>query len=295
MRNLGARSPVRRAMNRALLVPALLVASLVAVALSTSAAAAPRYPWLERAPSSSSSLAQRVPAPAGFTRVPVASGSFGAFLRELPLAPDGTPVRTHAGDPIAAPAYAVVDLDVGARDLMQCADSIIRLRAEHLFSAGRLDEIAFHFTNGDLARFSRWSEGFRPTLQGRTKVVWRKSARPASDHATLRRYLDTVFMWAGTASLARHTPAAEGNVRPGDFFVLGGFPGHAVLVLDVARSAGGETRLLLGQGFMPAQSFHVLRAPDGGAWFPYDGGDLLTPSWPTPFPRTSLRRFVDRR
>lgn len=269
-----------------------LVAFALALA-SSSPSAAPRYPWLAAEASSSSSLVERIAPPRGFTRVSLAPGSFGAFLRELPLLPEGAPVLSYAGEEIAAPAYAVVDLDVGARDLQQCADSIIRLRAEHLFAAGRSDEIAFHFTNGDLARFSRWAQGWRPKLEGKTRVTWQRAAAPANDHATLRRYLDAVFLWAGTASLERHTPKARGEVRPGDFFVLGGFPGHAVLVLDVAKSAAGETRLLLGQGFMPAQRFHVLRAPDGSAWFAYDGGPLLTPSWPRPFPRESLRRFAD--
>lgn len=45
---------------------------------------------------------------------------------------------------------------------------------------------------------------------------------------------------------------------------------------------------------MPAQSFHVLRAPDGGAWFPYGGDAIEVAVWPAPFPRTSLRRFDDK-
>lgn len=256
--------------------------------------AGPRYPWLAEDPAASSSLRERIPAPDGFTRVPLAQGSFGAFLRELPLLPAGTPVRSHAGKVVNAPAYAVVDLDVGRRDLMQCADSIIRLRAEHLFAAGRSADIAFHFTNGDLARFSRWANGWRPKLESKSRVSWHRRAAPDASHTALRGYLDAVFLWAGTASLATHTPVAAGEVQPGDFFVLGGFPGHALLVLDVARDDAGAIRLLLGQGFMPAQSFHVLRAADGGAWFRYQNDAIEVSSWPTSFPRSSLRRFPDQ-
>lgn len=271
--------------------PGLLIGLMALAAVP--ATGAPSYPWLQATPPPSSSLLQRVAAPAGFVRVSLDERSFGAFLRELPLLPAGTPVRTHAGTLVNAHPVAVVDLDVGRRDLMQCADSIIRLRAEHLFSLGRKGDIGFHFTNGDLARFSRWSKGWRPKLQGKTRVTWQQRAPPDDGQASLRAYLDAVFLWAGTASLAAHTPVAEGDVAPGDFFVLGGFPGHAVLVLDVARNDEGETRLLLGQGFMPAQSFHVLRAPDGGTWFPYDGDVLEVPVWPAPFPRSSLRRFEE--
>jgi hypothetical protein len=64
-----------------------------------------------------------------------------------------------------------------------------------------------------------------------------------------------------------------------------------VLVLDVAR-AGDRRALLLGQGFMPAQSFQVLRPAEGAAWFLVEPGAtaLDTPFWPA-FPWKALRRF----
>jgi hypothetical protein len=82
---------------------------------------------------------------------------------------------------------------------------------------------------------------------------------------------------------------SRAEVRPGDFFVLGGSPGHAVLVLDVAQDAAGRRVGLLGQGFIPAQDFHVLAGRDG-PWFPLDGNEVATPFW-APFPWTALRRF----
>lgn len=60
----------------------------------------------------------------------------------------------------------MIDIDVGDRDLMQCADVAIRFRAEYLFAIGRAGEIAFDFTSGDRAEFGRWSEGFRPIVRG---------------------------------------------------------------------------------------------------------------------------------
>lgn len=125
---------------------------------------------------------------------------------------------------------------------------------------------------------------------------WEARARPdtaGGDHASFRSFLDNVFMWANTGSLA-----AQGKkvgveaLRPGDFVVLPGSPGHAVLVLDLARADDGRRAALLGQGFMPAQSFHVLRPDRGGVWFAIDPGSpgLKTPFWPT-FPWDALRRL----
>ena len=72
------------------------------------------------------------------------------------------------------------------------------------------------------------------------------------------------------------------ELAAGDLFIKGGFPGHAVLVADVAENrATGERRFLLVQSFMPAQEMHVLKNPanaDGSPWYPLAFGDrLVTP------------------
>ena len=109
-----------------------------------------------------------------------------------------------------------------------------------------------------------------------------------------RTYLDGVFTWINTASLERDGLAVPfSDVSAGDYFVMTGAPfGHAVLVLDVARSPSGSVALLLGQSYMPAQSFHVLGAFRYGAWFIVEPGarEVVTPFW-KPFPLTSLRRL----
>ena len=82
---------------------------------------------------------------------------------------------------------------------------------------------------------------------------------------------------------------------PGDVLIQGGYPGHALLVLDVAEAAG-KSYLLLGQSYMPAQQFHVvnnLLDPKLSPWFDgtaLDLGGVQTPEW-RPFRRVDARRF----
>jgi hypothetical protein len=261
------------------------------------------YPWLGdsglRVPAASDTLERRFAPPAGFERVPIAAGSFGAWLRGLPLAATGTAVVSFRGETIREATHpgvaAVVAIDVGTADLQQCADSVIRLHAEWLWSRGRRD-MEYRAASGVAMPLARWAKGERLVAHG-TTIAWEPKAAPgAVDHPSFRKYLDAVFAWANTGSLAaqaRRVTVEE--LRPGDFAVLPGSPGHAVLVLDMARTQDGRRVALLGQGFMPAQSFHVLRAGAASAWFEIDPalGGVTTPFWPAVFPWSSLRRLDD--
>jgi len=275
---------------------ALFVALLATILPAVPAGAEPGYAWRGGA-RGGDTLASRIAPPPGFARPAVAPASFAAWLRGLPLKPAGASVLLHTGAPKPRQDVhvAVIDIDVGPRDLQQCADAIMRLRAEWLFASGRPGDIAFNDTGaGKPIAFARWAAGERPQMSGRA-VAWSRSAQPDAGYASFRRYMDVVFTWAGTYSLERELvakPIAE--LAAGDLFIKGGFPGHAVLVADVAESpATGERRFLLVQSFMPAQEMHVLKNPanaDGSPWYPLAFGDqLVTPEWT--FPRESLRRW----
>lgn len=276
--------------RRVLTLTVLWLASLPALAGEV-----PGYPWLAvgLAPES---LAARFAPPPGYARVAAAPGGFAGWLRHLPLAPAGAPVRLYDGrlKPRQDVHAAVVEIDVGHRDLQQCADAVMRLRAEYLFQAGRAGEIGFDFTSGARATFSRWAEGWRPRVAG-AHVDWRRSAAPDASHAALRRYLDTVFAYAGSSSLARElTPVpALAEIAIGDVFIHGGFPGHAVLVVDLAAAPDGRPLMLLAQSYMPAQAIHVLRnlgEPALDPWYAVGAGPALeTPEWR--FDWSELRRF----
>ncbi|KAB2913370.1 MAG: hypothetical protein F9K29_16435 [Hyphomicrobiaceae bacterium] len=271
----------------------------MALAGVASAAAASDYRWQPAAQGGipADTLARRFAPPPGFARVAAAPGSFAAWLRGLPLKAAGAPVLLHTGAPKLRQDVhaAVIDIDVGTRDLQQCADAVMRLRAEWLFASNRGRDIAFNDTgSAKPIAFSRWAGGERPRSNGGA-LSWSRSARPDAGYASFRRYMDAVFAYAGTYSLERElAPVAVAGIAPGDVFIKGGFPGHAVLVADVAvHAATGETRFLLLQSFMPAQDIHVLKNPhsaDGSPWYPLAFSDrLITPEWV--FARESLRRW----
>lgn len=256
-----------------------------------------RYPWLS-AEARVRPLEAVFAPPSGFERVDAAPGSFGEFLRGLPLRPDGSDVHTYRGALLRAADHpgvaAVAELDVSPTDVQQCADSVIRLHAEWKWSRGEQSGVGYHFLSGDYAAWTKYASGARAVANGKG-IRWAQSAKASSDHATYRKYLDMVFNYASTISLHRSSSTAveREDLAPGDFFILPGGPGHAILILDVAKDASGKRVALLGQGFMPAQDFHVLRPLQGpkGAWFSLEGDAVDTPFWPEPFPWSSLRRM----
>jgi hypothetical protein len=232
-------------------------------------------------------------------RLPAPAGSFTAWLRGLPLKAGRPPVLLHDGRRKGNQDahVAVVDIDTGKRDLQQCADACIRLRAEYLFSQGRAEALHFKFTSGHDAVWSAWAAGQRPVVEGNS-VRWIRSARADATYPTFRQYLDTVFRYAGTLSLRKEMVAVPDvkDLRSGDVFIQGGSPGHAVMVVDVAVHAKTGTKVfLLAQSYMPAQDVQVLKSPGDaalGPWYPVDfGPKLVTPEWT--FVPGDLRRFRD--
>ncbi len=281
-----------------------LLASLLALASTAGAAPAPSAPmpaeaarlyrWPRRA-AGYAPLSARLPPPAGFALDAAAPGSYAAWLRHLPLLPTGTPVRSFAGRTIVAAGNAslaaVVDLDLSPHDRQQCADTIMRLRGEYLFSVGKAAETRFLWAGGKRFGFAEWRRGLRPEKQGRG---WSFEAKaPASDgYKAFRSYLEFMFSWTGTLHQAGEPAVRFADLRAGDFLIKGGSPGHAVIILDLARDAGGRVRALIGQGFMPAQDLHVLRGSDGSAWFELRADrPIAIPLWWGSFSWAQLRRF----
>ncbi|HHW47513.1 MAG TPA: DUF4846 domain-containing protein [Clostridiaceae bacterium] len=238
---------------------------------------------------------ERIEVPKGFKRVNVIAGSFAEYLRTLPLKPHGSKVKYYDGNEKPSEVYeAVIDIDVGDRDLQQCADAVMRLWAEYLYSRGFFDKIHFNFTNGFNAEYTKWRQGHRIKVEG-NKVYWVKEAEASNDYDSFRKYLNMVFAYAGTLSLSKEMKKVPlENMAIGDVFIEGGSPGHCVIVIDMAENVEtGEKLFILAQSYMPAQDIHILKNPangDGNPWYTVNFGEVLkTPEWE--FTRDQLMRF----
>ncbi|MBF4483281.1 MULTISPECIES: DUF4846 domain-containing protein [unclassified Flavobacterium] len=241
-------------------------------------------------------IQQRFQLPQGFVREEESKTSFGVFLRKLPLKPLGSDVLYFDGTIKSnRNVYeAVVDLPIGRQDLHQCADAVMRLRADYFYGQKQYDKIHFNFTNGFRVDFSKWVEGYRIAIKG-NKTSWVKTAKPSDSYQTYWKYLETVFMYAGTASLEKELKSINAlDIKIGDVFIKGGFPGHAVIVVDVAVNPKNNQKImLLAQSYMPAQEIQILKNPNSSSlspWYAVDfGTSLKTPEWT--FSSSQLKRF----
>ncbi len=255
-------------------------------------------------------IEERFLVPTGYDRINVDSNSFGAYLRKLPLKPHGTFARQYNGVPKPyEPVYdAVVDLPIGDKDLHQCADAVIRLRAEYLWYRGDYENIHFNFTNGQQVDYLEWMKGRRIKVDN-NRTWWVDSAEPDNTYENFWDYLEQVFQFAGTYSLSKELkPKNFEDIQIGNVFVFPADirkrkPGHAVIVVDLAISQTGERLFLLAQSYMPAQEIHILKNPNDSTLSPWysnqwenpwktdlnEEDELFTPEWS--FKVTDLKSF----
>ena len=206
----------------------------------------------------------RFSAPENYEWIEEKPNSFGEFLVNFPLKKYGAQIHRFDGNPIATQSLheAIYDIDTGEKDLQQCADSVIRLYAEYLWKQDRKDEIAFHFTNGDLVKWTDYRDGYRAFVMGNS-VDYRKTASYDNSYQNFRNYLDLIYNYAGTISLTAETKAVNStkNLKTGDFLITPGSPGHVVFIAGSCENKNGEKLFLLSEGFTPAQSIHLLKNP----------------------------------
>jgi Domain of unknown function (4846) len=204
-----------------------------------------------------------IPLPKGYALIENDQNSFASWLTNIKLKTDNT-VYTFDGRKKnnQNAQFAVLDITVGNKDLQQCADAVMRLRAEYLFAQQKMKDIDFIDNEGVHYTFNE----------------------PYS-YIHLTKYLDKVFGMCGSASLAKQLKQKNNftNIEAGDVIIRGGFPGHAVIVINVAVNDTGKKIYMIAQSYMPAQDIHILKNPTNENLSPWyevnDNTTIITPEY----------------
>lgn len=231
----------------------------------------------------------------GYSRVDAEEKSFEKFLRNQRLKPYGDLALYFDGrvKPSVGIYDSVIDVDIGDRDLHQCADSIMLLRAEYLYSVEAYDRINFNFVSGFKAEYKKWMEGYRIKVEG-NNVSYYMATEPGNTYDSFRKFMNMVFAYSSTLSLDMELTSVNiEDIQIGDVFIEPGSPGHAVIVVDLVINSEGEKLFLLAQSYMPAQQTQILINPMDDSISPWyslkDKERLVTPQWK--FELNQLKRF----
>ncbi len=235
--------------------------------------------------------------PKGYTRVDLAAGSFGEYLRNYPLKPFGEKALLFSGaESDEASSIGVFKQVDPLIKNQQCADTVIMLYSEYLYGRGRFNDISFNFLSGFKCDFNTWAKGYRDVVNGKD-VEWVLSTdKPgvlANDYTydNFYRYIKEVYVYANTDSLAVQFPSVKAeDIKVGDV-IIGTVAdlkkqallisptapdtisyGHAILVADMAVNEAGEKVYLFVEGTTPATECCVVENPDGVSvcWYKFD-------------------------
>ncbi|MFT3844381.1 MAG: DUF4846 domain-containing protein [Lacibacter sp.] len=203
---------------------------------------------------------KEIPLPPGFERVNVQASSFEEYLQNIQLKQSKTVYLYNGQKKYNQSAqYAVLNISVGQKNLQQCADAVMRLRSEYLKLYNK--PVCFKDNNGKSYCWSNYSNRGWQT------------------------YLDIVFGMCGTLSLEKELKKKSwSRVTAGNVLIKGGYPGHAVIIVDVARNPkSGKTIFLLAQSYMPAQDIHILKNLVDQSISPWytvpENNPIQTPEW----------------
>ena len=214
-----------------------------------------------------------IPLPTGYARIKTGSNSFASWLGNIALKENKTVYLFNGNAKTNQLAqFAVLDISVGNKDLQQCADAVMRLRAEYLFAEKRFDAISFTDNEHTVYSF-----------------------QPPYTRENFMNYMERVFGMCGSASLSKQLQPVDdfSAIQPGDVLIRGGFPGHAAIVTDVAENAAGKKIFTIAQSYMPAQDIHLLVNPANeniSPWYEVNNDKrIVTPEYL--FYKTELKRW----
>lgn len=207
-------------------------------------------------------IAERVLVPENFSRAEYTEGSFSHYIQRYALKPFDAKIINYDGNEYGYQRghVGILEIPVPSNGLQQCADALIRLRAEYFWEQNRKCEIGFNFTSGHYCSWTNYAEGNRPNIDG-NKVTFSKTASANHSEENFYKYLNLIYMYAGTQSLYDELTkiTAVEELEVGDMVIKPGFPGHIVMIADKATNANGEILFILAQGNTPAQSVHILK------------------------------------
>ena len=228
----------------------------------------------------------QIPLPPGYHRIAADKGSFGAWLRAIPLKKDRT-VYLYDGSPKRNQdaQFAVLDVSVGHKDLQQCADAVMRLRAEYLYGLQLFRLIDFYTEQGIRLNFAQWAAARKVDMSDEKRK-----------RASFDAYLENVFSYCSTRTLEKQLVPVGSfpGLEAGEVLIKGGAPGHAMLIIDMAEDSQGHRIYLLAQSYMPAQDIRIVNNPGDAAISPWYDSKVPAPYIGTPewtFKTNELRHW----
>jgi len=161
--------------------------------------------------------------------------------------------------------------DIGNKNLHHCADAAMYNQARYLFETKQYKKIVF--TNNFTGKKYYYTKAF-----------------DIYNESTFRTYIVNCWKNMGTWSLETYDTVVVNveNMQVGDMFLIGGFPGHAMSVVDMIENNNGKKKFMLAQSFMPAQEQHILLNVND-VWF------NSVNEIPWSFTTNNLRRFKNRK
>ena len=80
--------------------------------------------------------------------------------------------------------------------------------------------------------------------------------------SNFEEYLKVIMTYAGSASLSRDLPHSN-YPKIGDLLVLGGYPGHVVIIID-KKTKNGVDYYLFANSWIPAQDIEIVTGTSTG-------------------------------
>lgn len=231
------------------------------------------------------SICTQVIVPEGYKRIAFKINSFQEYLRNYKLKPYGSKIINYDNSEYFAQNWheGVLEIPVPTNGLQQCADALIRIRSEYLWEQNRRDEIGFNFTSGHYCSWKKYANGYRPKIKG-NMVTFHKTASENHSKANFYKYLNLIYMYAGTLSLYNELEKVPiKDIRIGDMLVNPGLPGHIEIIVDEIINEKGNKMYLLAQGNTPAQNVCLLKNSDNkniSPWYAFTKKEAVyTPSY----------------